>query len=102
MEALDSQQYAALATRAAPNPSLSTGASAQATTKAPLVCLSTHGCPILWLPMCWGGCQPHGVGVLLCDKVRAKPLKRTPKARPADGHTLLTSSDDPGKSLGSC
>lgn len=52
-----------------------------------------------------GGCQPCGVGVLLCDKVGAKPLKRTPEARPADGcggHSLLTSSDHPGKSLGSC
>lgn len=39
----------------APAPSLSAGTPAQATTEEPLVCLSTYGCPILLLPVYWGG-----------------------------------------------
>lgn len=105
IEALDSQHHTGLATRAAPDPSLSAGTPAQATTKEPLVCLGTCGCPILLLPMRWGGFQPCSADVLLRDKVGAKPLKRMPEARPANGcggHTLLTSCDHPGESLGSC
>lgn len=53
MEALGSQRHAGLAARAAPH--LTGGTPAQVTTKEPLVCLSTCGCPIPLLPMCWGG-----------------------------------------------
>lgn len=84
MEALGSQCHAGLAARAAPH--LTGGTPAQVTTKEPLVCLSTCGCPILLLPMCWGGgFQPCSADVLLCDKVGPKPLKRMPEARPASG-----------------
>lgn len=84
MEALGSQRHAGLAARAAPH--LTGGTPAQVTTKEPLVCLSTCGCPIhCFLCAGGGGFQPCSADVLLCDKVGPKPLKRMPEARPASG-----------------
>lgn len=58
MEALNSQHRAGLATRAVPSPSPSTDTSAQVTAREPLVCFSSHGCPILLLLMHWGPSSP--------------------------------------------
>lgn len=68
MEALGSQHHAGLTTRATPNPPLSAGTLLQVTTKEPLVCLSTYGCPILLPPMRWGHFEPCSTDVLLHDK----------------------------------
>lgn len=59
IEALNSQCHAGIATRAAASPSPSTGISAQVTTREPLVCLSSQGCPILLLVMRWRLSSPE-------------------------------------------
>lgn len=101
MEALGSQHCAGLTSGAAPSPSLSAGTPAHATAEEPLVCLSTYGCPILLLPMHWGGFQPSGADVLLCDKVGTKPLKRTFLSQASTWQRWACTAD-PLQSLGLC
>lgn len=105
MEALDSQHRAWACNQTAPAPSLSAGTPAQGQPRSPLCASAPMGVPSYCF-LCTGAFfQPCGADVLSHDKVRAKPLERTPEARPANGcggDTLLTSCDHPGRSLGSC